>query len=41
MTRDFKVIVTIDKTPMAEEEKKKRIAQFFILLYKWKYQQRN
>lgn len=31
--------VTIDKTPMTEDERKKRIAQFFVLLYRWKLEE--
>lgn len=31
--------VTIDKTPMTEDEQKKRIAQFFVLLYRWKLEE--
>lgn len=35
--KKLKVIVSIDKQEMmAEEEKKKRVAQFFVLLAKWK-----
>ena len=39
MKRELKVVVTIDKTPMTEKEKKIRLAQFFLLLHKWKYNQ--
>ena len=39
MKKKLKVVVSIDRTPMTEEEKKIRIAQFFILLHKWKYSQ--
>lgn len=39
MKRKLKVVVSIDRTPMTEEEKKIRVAQFFVLLYKWKYGQ--
>lgn len=33
--KKLKVIVSFDKQKMTEEEKKKRAAQFFVLLAKW------
>ncbi len=35
MARKFNVIVQFDKTPVSEQEKNLRLAQFLHLLYKW------
>lgn len=40
MAKDFQVVVTIDKTPATDEEKKLRLAQYWVLLHKWKQQEK-
>lgn len=36
MKKKLKFVVSYDKTEMTEEKKKQQVAQFFVLLAKWK-----
>lgn len=40
MAKEINVVVTIDKTPMAEEQKIYRMAQYVVLIHKWEQQEK-
>lgn len=40
MAKEINVVVTIDKTPMTNEEKILRMAQYVVLIHKWEQQEK-
>ncbi len=40
MAKEINVVVTIDKTPMTREQKIYRMAQYVVLVHKWKQQEK-
>ena len=40
MAKEINVVVTIDKTPMTDEEKILRMAQYVVLIHKWEQQEK-
>lgn len=40
MAKEINVVVTIDKTPMTDEEKILRMAQYVVLVHKWEQQEK-
>lgn len=39
MKKEIKGFVTIDRQEMTNEEKKQRLAKFFVLLHNWKQEE--
>ena len=40
MAKEINVVVTIDKTPMTDEEKIFRMAQYVVLVHKWEQKEK-
>ena len=39
MPKNFKVVVTIDKKEISQEEKERTLARYLVLLHKWNKQE--